>query len=143
MSKRLIVPLVLAIALHGLSMQATSQATIDNGAGGKLVLVNITDAVVTNNPRAHVDLKIRVIGGDFLPSVSLNRGQEYQLKATENISYICMAYFGLEFAVFYPYVPKRDKGQAAVYWKVNELGFYISYDDGSKWKLDTRWETGK
>ncbi|KZV34060.1 hypothetical protein F511_02833 [Dorcoceras hygrometricum] len=136
LSKTLICPLLLAMTLQSLSMQTTSLAI---EAGRKPVLVHITNTVPAED-LSQVNMTIRVVGGDFLPSVALSRGQEYQMEAIENNPYIAMAYFGLEFAAFDPYLPGRDKGQAAVYWKVNDVGFYISYD-GSKWKLDTPWET--
>ncbi|KZV34059.1 hypothetical protein F511_02832 [Dorcoceras hygrometricum] len=133
-SKTLIFSLVLAVALHGLSMQARSEA-----AGGEPVVVRIVNAMPASG-LPNVSMTIRVVGQGFFPPVSLGGGQEFLLKASENSSYNAVAVFGLKFAAFYPYAPTRDKGQAAVNWKVDDVGFYKSYDE-TKWKLDTPWET--
>ncbi|KAI3469911.1 hypothetical protein Pfo_026574 [Paulownia fortunei] len=133
-SKFLFLPLLLALALHFSTLSA-----IQLEAGGAPPVIHIISAVAGNNlPLISIRIKA---GGNLKGSAELSPRQDYQINADVNDVYYASAVFGLRFASFHAYEPARDKGQAAIYWRADNLGFAISYDK-TNYKRVALWESG-
>ncbi|GER32791.1 tRNA(Ile)-lysidine synthase [Striga asiatica] len=75
-------------------------------------------------------INLRVKAGSFEGSATLSRGQNYEIKVEEvNSVYYAFAIYGLTISDFHAYEPTSDKGQANIYWKADDWGISISYDN--------------
>ncbi|KAG8369730.1 hypothetical protein BUALT_Bualt14G0044200 [Buddleja alternifolia] len=127
-------PLFMALAIHISTLSVAQSNVVD----GVLPVIDIISAVADKNA-PQIRIRVRA-GGNFKGAADLSAGQEYQLNVDVNGIYYASAIYGLKFTSFQPYEPIRDKGQSAIYWRVNDLGFDISYDK-TNWKQLAPWQS--
>lgn len=111
-------PLLMAVA--ALHFSAATGAV----SRGSQPVIHIISAV-----KSPLSIKIEA---DEAPKVvaELSPGQDYEISVDVNdVVFIAGARYGLKFASFLAYQPGRDRGRAAIYWKGDEYGFSISYDN--------------
>ncbi|KAG5531167.1 hypothetical protein RHGRI_025953 [Rhododendron griersonianum] len=89
-------------------------------------MTNLTD-VVTGHPVTDIVTGHPVIMG------------EVTAKAIDH--YHCFAMWGLKFADFESFDPKRDTGRHRIIWKVKKDGFFMRYGKSTSWTKEVDWET--
>ncbi|KAI8537881.1 hypothetical protein RHMOL_Rhmol09G0058700 [Rhododendron molle] len=126
-------PLLLTLVLSSLSIEiacGTPVITIINGLpkdSPPLIMkcrTNATD-VVTGHVIGH----------------PVNTGEVHILTLKTNDLYHCFAMWGLKFADFESFDPKRDTGHRKIIWKVNKDGFFLRYGKCTRWRKEADWET--
>ncbi|KAL8048349.1 hypothetical protein ABFS82_07G057900 [Erythranthe guttata] len=128
-SKYLIFPLFLAAsALCYFSTSPAAQVE----AGGAQAVLYFTSALPSGSAPV-------IFGVDGVKA-QLSAGQKYQIKINANNDVHVSADYGMKFTYFESYSPGRDKGRAAVYWRIDDWGFAISYDN-VHFKNVAPWET--
>ena len=116
-----------------------------------LVLCSLCTKVVYSAPEVHfinnfsnkstiVDALCKV-NGTTLVIRTIETGDDSIWFATVNDIYRCTAQWEVEnFTASWPgYEPKRDAGRAKIFWRINEGGFFLSYDKSS-FKLEATWK---
>ncbi|PIN25338.1 hypothetical protein CDL12_01921 [Handroanthus impetiginosus] len=120
-SKLLFFPLLLALTLKFSNISAAPQV-ID----------------ITNEAAGEISITIKD-GGNLKGSARISPRQNYKINVDNvNDVYSANATFTFRLALFPAYAPGRDKGQAVVYWKADNWGFSISYDN-KNFKPVTPW----
>ncbi|PRQ36920.1 putative plant self-incompatibility S1 [Rosa chinensis] len=102
-----------------------------------LLRVHIINALPQNSKPANIECKST---DTYIGERNLNVGDDFTWNAKESSLYYCRAFWGRFFASWHAVQPKRDDGKAAVFWLVNEHGFFLSWDN-STWVKKSVWET--
>ncbi|MBA0871118.1 hypothetical protein Goshw_021420, partial [Gossypium schwendimanii] len=61
----------------------------------------------------------------------LHVGEDYQFGVEEKALHFCEATSGRQIASWHAYQPRRDWNHKAVFWRVKENGFFLSWDNSS------------
>ncbi|MBA0780101.1 hypothetical protein Gotri_004241, partial [Gossypium trilobum] len=61
----------------------------------------------------------------------LHVGEDYQFGVEEKALHFCEAISGRQIASWHAYQPRRDWNHKAVFWRVKENGFFLSWDNSS------------
>lgn len=117
---------------------ALAMLAVQLEGGGALPELHFTNAVNGRNP-APINLQIKA-GGILRGSAQLKAGQDYEMRVKVDDVYSVAAVFGTRFTAFHAYESARDKSHAAVYWKADNDGFSISYDQ-TTWNMVAPWES--
>ncbi|KAL1078491.1 hypothetical protein V6Z11_D10G163300 [Gossypium hirsutum] len=70
----------------------------------------------------------------------LHVGEDYQFGVEEKALHFCEAISGRQIASWHAYQPRRDWNHKAVFWRVKENGFFLSWDNSS-WVRKSIWQT--
>lgn len=99
--------------------------------------VHVLNDLAQNSEPLNVLCKSR---NTYIGERDLNVGDDFTWNAKENAPYYCRAFWVRFFASWHAIQPKRDNGKAAVFWLVNEHGFFLSWDN-TTWVKKSVWET--
>ncbi|KAI8537875.1 hypothetical protein RHMOL_Rhmol09G0058200 [Rhododendron molle] len=89
-------------------------------------LTNLTD-IVTGHPVTDIVAGHPVTVGE--------------VTAKTSYLYHCFAMWGLKFAEFESFDPKRDTGCHIIIWKVKKEGFFMRYGKSTRWTKEVDWDT--
>lgn len=70
----------------------------------------------------------------------LHVADDYQFGVEEKALHFCEAISGKQIASWHAYQPRRDWKHKAVFWRVKENGFFLSWDNSS-WVRKSVWQT--
>ncbi|KAB2062105.1 hypothetical protein ERO13_A10G120800v2 [Gossypium hirsutum] len=70
----------------------------------------------------------------------LRVGDDYEFGVEERALHFCEAISGRQIASWHAYQPRRDWNHKAVFWRVKENGFFLSWDNSS-WVRKSVWQT--
>ncbi|KAI5649893.1 hypothetical protein M9H77_35898 [Catharanthus roseus] len=99
--------------------------------------VNFIGRVGTKSSPVTIRCKVNVF--QYIERSIVN-GQKFSILPTNKDVYYCSAMWTRYFAGIQAFNRTRDGGHPSIFWKINEEGFHLSYDN-RKYVLDTPWET--
>lgn len=115
-------------------------STIASGAHvNQLPVVHVISALPANSEPVKVECTSQRTN-THLGIHTLNVGDDYQLTVVENALHYCQAIWGRWFASWHAFQPRRDVSHGAVYWRLKDDGFYLSWDNSS-WVRKETWQT--
>lgn len=129
--------LLISIAFS-ITITATSLATNNQKNERKFATVHIINALPKNSSGS---LNLRCVSRHTELGVqTLKGGDEYNWIVTQRALFYCEALWIRFIASWHAFQPKRDSGHDSVFWKVQENGFFLSWDN-STWIRRAVWET--
>lgn len=73
---------------------------------------------------------------------TLKEGEECEWVVKDRVNlYYCEALWTKYMASWNGFQKKRDSGHLSVYWRIQENGFFISWNNNSTWTKKAVWET--
>lgn len=121
-------PLLLTLVLSSLSIEIARGAPV----------ITIINGLPKDSPPLSMKCRTNVT----VTGHHVNAGEVHILTPETNDLYRCFAMWGLKFAEFESFNPKRDHtGRHQIIWKVKKDGFFMRYGKSTRWTKEVDWET--